>query len=281
MREFGISGIAVARRVISMVLLVTMLLATGCARRPEKKDATASGPRSEVVVLGAIHGRHRTSQSWGIDQFRQVVRRIHPDAVLCEIPPDRWPAAWRLYRDKGVVEDDRIRRFPEYTDMLLPMAAEMGFEIVPCAAWTREMADERRERLRVFETDPRYAEQYAAYEKEDEEIEARYPDSLDDVDDPWVLHSKEYDRRTKEALGPYDRYLNDFIGAGGWTNINRAHMKLIDAAIAARPGRRLLIIFGAGHKYWFLERLEKNPAVTLLDPTRFLDPSGSPPAPTR
>ncbi len=47
-------------------------------------------------------------------------------------------------------------------------------------------------------------------------------------------------------------------------------MRLIDRAIRTHRGRRLLITFGAGHKYWFLERLRGRNDVRLLDPGPFL-----------
>jgi len=75
---------------------------------------------------------------------------------------------------------------------------------------------------------------------------------------------------TKIALTPYDEYLNDVIGAGGWTNINVAHYRLIDAAIRAHPGERILIMFGAGHKYWLHEQLRQRADIRLLDVQDFL-----------
>ena len=49
-----------------------------------------------------------------------------------------------------------------------------------------------------------------------------------------------------------------------------AHMELIDDAIAARPGQRLLLIFGAGHKYWFLEHLRGRSDVRLVKVLEYL-----------
>ena len=38
-------------------------------------------------------------------------------------------------------------------------------------------------------------------------------------------------------------------------------------------GRRILITFGAGHKYWFLEQLRQRSDVKLLDLRRYLPPT--------
>ena len=47
-------------------------------------------------------------------------------------------------------------------------------------------------------------------------------------------------------------------------------MRHIDAAISRHRGKRILITFGAGHEYWFLEKLSERSDVTLVDPTTFI-----------
>jgi len=63
------------------------------------------------------------------------------------------------------------------------------------------------------------------------------------------------------------------IGPGGWTNINVEHYRQIDRTIREHRGKRVLVTFGGGHKYWILERLRDRGDVQLLDMTPFL-PSG-------
>jgi len=230
----------------------------------------ASGAVTEVAVLGMIHGAHRGSRRWGLEQVRETIRRIAPDAVCAEIPPDRWERIWSDYTERGVIEDPRILRFPEYTDVLLPLAIEMGFEIIPCAGWTQEMSDLRNARIRAFESDSARSGDRAAYHAALARLRAKYPGEIDEIDDPRVIHSKAYDERMREELGPYDRYLNDWIGPGGWTNINRAHLRLIDRAIRSHRGQRLLVTFGSGHKYWILEKLRARSDVQLLEVAPFL-----------
>ncbi|MFQ5844130.1 MAG: hypothetical protein ACE5JG_04000, partial [Planctomycetota bacterium] len=243
---------------------------------PDSADRQdAAGRPTEVAVLGMIHARHRTSRAWGLDQVRETIRRLAPDVVCAEIPPDRWDRIWSDYAERSVIEDERILRFPEYTQVLLPLAVEMGFEIVPCAAWTKEMSDLRRSRLEQFDTDPAWAERKRRYEHELARVRAGHERSLDAIDDPRFIHSEAYDLWTRQELSLYDRYLNDWIGPGGWTHINEAHMRLIDRALRQHRGRRVLITFGAGHKYWFLERLRARDDVRQLDVGPFL-PAGAP-----
>jgi hypothetical protein len=81
-----------------------------------------------------------------------------------------------------------------------------------------------------------------------------------------------YDERIEAELSIYDEVLNDWIGPGGWTNINQAHMNLVNRAVTAYRGRRILVTFGGGHKYWILDALRERDDVELLDVRPFLPP---------
>ena len=237
---------------------------------PKREIVTQPSHRSDtadkstiVAVMGMIHDSHRTSKTWGLKQVAETIRNFKPDVIFAEIPPDRWERAWRDWSERGVIEEPRIKRFPEYTDVLLPLKSELGFAVEPCAAWTKEMSDLRNARIKEFEESPLYAEQYAAYQKADSEVTARHKQHPIDEEDPRVIHSEAYDRRVREELEPYEKYMNDIIGPGGWTNINNAHLALIEKALQRHKGQRILITFGAGHKYKFLERLRQRKDITL------------------
>ena len=227
---------------------------------------------TEVAVLGMIHGRHHTSELWGLDELRETIQRLQPDAVCAEIPPDRIDEAWRDFRDDGVIEEPRVRVFPEYKDLMFALAEEMGFDIVPCAGWTTEMNDLRRTRMRQFQTEPQFAEPNADYQRRIAEARAQDPWNRGELDDPHILHSDLYDERIEVELSIYDEVLNDWIGPGGWTNINLAHMRGVNRAVDAYRGRRILVAFGGGHKYWILDALRERDDVELLDVRPFLPP---------
>lgn len=237
---------------------------------PAARPAEEPQAPPEVAVLGMIHAGHRTSARWGLDQVRETIRRFAPDVVCAEIPPDRWERIWTDWTERGVIEDERVQLFPEYTDVLLPLAIQLGFQVEPCAAWTREMAELRRQRIHQHETDPALREAHEAYEKRLAEVKARHAQEPLDEEDPRVIHSALYDRRTREELEPYDEFLNDWIGPGGWTHINEAHLRRIDRVIQRHPGQRILITFGAGHKYRILEHLRRRSGIRLVDITGYL-----------
>lgn len=239
---------------------------------PAARPGEASKPASvtEVAVLSMIHGRHRTSERWSLDAVRETIERYRPDVILPEIPPDRWERIWSEYAEKGTISDSRVRVFPEYVDVLLPLKVRLGFEVEPAAAWTQEMNDLRRARLAAFNDDPRFSDRRDAYQAAVKAAEAQDTDHITDSDDPRVIHSDLYNSLTKIALTPYDEHLNDWIGPGGWTNINVAHYQLIDEAIRRHPGKRILITYGAGHAYWFLEQLRARDDIRLVDIAEFM-----------
>jgi len=233
--------------------------------KPSQQTINGDSPVTEVLVMGMIHGQHRTSEKWGLEQIRQTIINYNPDVILPEIPPDRWQRIWDDYASRGEILDPRVKLFPEYTDVLLPLKVELGFAVEPCAAWTKEMSDLRQARMKTFNTNPKYANKLAEYQAADKKIQDENSQHLTDSDDPQIIHSEEYDAQMAIELEPYDKYLNDLIGPGGWTNINRGHFALINKAIDDHPGERVLITFGAGHKYWILRELRKRKDIRIVD----------------
>jgi len=241
--------------------------------RPDPLRATAAAraalPRTEVAVMGMIHGAHRTSDRWGIPQVMETVGAFAPDIVCAEIAPDRWGRIERDLTERGVIEDPRVLRFPEYVDdgAILPRMQELGYRVEPCAGWSREMSDARDAVITDFNSDRVRAALYRAVIED--ALSAIDPPPLP-PDDPRYIHSDAYDERQKVRLAYYDRYQNDLIGPGGWTNINVAHYREIDRVIRDNPGRRILITFGGGHKYWFLEALRRREDVEVIDLTPYV-----------
>lgn len=230
-----------------------------------------AGCRNQVVVMGVIHGDHRESDEYSIARVQEVITNVAPDYVLCEIPPDRFDAAWAEFEADGTVTEPRVKLFPEYTEGLFPLAKEMGITIIPCAAWTKDMADERRAKL----------EQWSESRADDSSEVARAQDQAQasiaeegDSDDPAFIHTGRYDEIVEAGLEPYDRLFNDDLGAGGWANINAAHYALIEAALDEHSGegKRVLIMFGAWHKYWFIKELTLRSDIKVESARQYLQP---------
>lgn len=256
-------------------LLALTLFLSGCVQPQSAADAYPPAPASgktQVFVLGMIHSDHLTSDTWGNDEVREAIRAINPDVLCPEIPPDRWPDTLATWKEKHVVTDSRVQVFPEYVDVVLPLTDEMDFVVEPSAGWSEYMAQARQAKIQEFHTEDVHRDAKFEYAHDQAWVGdwlASWP--VPASDDPAHLHSPLYDLRTKAEMGPYEHHLSDVIGRpGGWPYINNDHFLLIEKAIRTHPGKRILVTFGAGHKYWFLEQLRWMPDVELMDVRPYL-----------
>jgi len=237
---------------------------------PSTGELETEFTKNEVIMLGLIHNGHLTSEKFSLPFLKQLIKDINPDYVLTEIPPDRLAEAAAGFAVSGEVTEARVSRFPEYKDVLFPLTKEMDFRIIPTAGWTQGMADYRRDALQQISQDPARADDWQEYQA----ANAKRTASIDGRgDDPSFIHSVEYDAITKAGLTLYATLFVNDLGRGDWERINQAHYSLIEAALDhhENEGARILITFGAGHKYWFLEQLEKREDIILINPKEFFD----------
>lgn len=228
--------------------------------------------KNEVLVLGTIHSGHLTDPVYNVEYLKKLIRVIKPDFILTEIPPDRFDTAISEFKKPGTITEPRVRVFPEYVNVIFPLTREMKFEIIPTAGWTKIMNDERSRKLREISRDPArkadWDEYQVAEKRSDEMLKATGREN-----DPYFIHTDEYDRIQDVGLQVYNRLFNMELGLGGWENINIAHYWNIEKALEKYRyrGKRFLITYGAGHKGWFLRELRKRDDIKLLDMKRFLD----------
>lgn len=225
-----------------------------------------------MSVFGAIHGTHRNSDTYSLPVLEKAVRNFKPDVIFIEIPPSSMAQARSTFDQFGEVRERRTRAFPELTDVAFPLQKELGYTMVATAAWSRQLADKRLAALKQIEGNPGRRNEW------NEHIAARRNLSLvqrGKNDDPFYIHTVQYDAEVKTAQTPYERYFDADLGAGGWGPINDAHIALMINALnnlkseAQEKPVRVLVIFGAWHKYKILEAMEKRNDVTLVDARRF------------
>ena len=202
--------------------------------------------------------------------MRETIRQLDPDVICIEVPPNRWDRIWSDYSERDALDDLRIRPFPEYTDVVLPLSREMDFEIVPCAGWSVEMNDLRSTRSSLFNESPQWADVRSRLQAETASVRERLGPASGEGDDPTYIHSPAFDDRTRASYLPRATYQNELFGLGGWININEAHMALIEKTIREHAGKRILVTFGSAHKYWYMDRLRDRADVRLLDLVEYL-----------
>ena len=139
--------------------------------------------------MGMIHRDHRDHEIYNLERVQELIRKIKPDYVLTEIPPDRLEEAAKQFRETGKITESRVRVFPEYTDALFPLTKTMDFKIIPCAAWTKEMNDSRNATLKKLQTS--HAGQYAEY-KQAQQTAAKNIATIGNSRNPAVIHTDQY-----------------------------------------------------------------------------------------
>ena len=232
----------------------------------------ANEQKNEVLILGAIHGRHLTSERYGVDTLKEIIKAIKPDVVLTEIPPDRFDAAVEEFKRTDTITEARVTRFPEYVNVLFPLSKEMDFMIIPTAGWTKPMADARAKKLREISQDSSRRADWQEYQNASNKSDSVQAASGAN-DDPYWIHTDAYDDAIEIWASTYNRLFNEELGPGGWDNINQAHYGHIETALNkyTNQGKRVLIIYGAGHKGWFMRQLRKRSDIELLQMKPFLD----------
>ena len=242
--------------------LISLLLAlTGCS--PATSDSPPAGATT-VTVLGAIHGQHRSSERYSLAVLRDAIVRFDPDLVLVELPKDSFATASANFDKYGEVRENRADDFPELTDVVFPLREALGFRMIPVAAWSAEMAAERRATEKRLEQDPTRAADWLEYQ----EAARGYAKTVSGrSDDPFFIHSSPHDAAVKARQETYNRLFGDDLGAGGWQTINAAHLANITAALDLVSGqeKRVLILFGAWHKYKIVEGLQARQDIFLVD----------------
>jgi hypothetical protein len=181
-------------------------------------------------------------------------------------------AAMEGFKQDDSISEPRVMRFPEYVDVVFPLTKTMDFEIIPTAGWTRPMALERRDKLRAISKDSTRTKDWAAYLEANKRSDSVYK-AIGKVNDPYFIHTNTYDSIQDISLQTYNTLFNVELGLGGWENINIAHYWNIEKALERHRniGKRFLIIYGAGHKGWFLRELRKRNDINLLEMKPFLD----------
>ncbi len=249
------------------IYLFALSLLFSCGNeKPTRATTNNEVNLNEVVVLGTIHDGHLVEKEYSVAVLTQLIKAINPDVVLVEIPPDRFPVAMDEFKQKNTITEARVKRFPEYVNVIFPLTKEMNFKIIPTAAWTQEMSKARSAKLKEIREDGNRADEWNEL-VDAEKNSAELIKATGREFDPYFINSDEYDRLVEIELEPYNRLFNEELGLGGWDNINKAHFAYISAALdnLRNQGKRILITYGAGHKGWFLRELKKRTDIRLLN----------------
>ncbi len=257
---------------ITVFVVSLFLISLFSCHQPTPINSSAEKNKNEVLILGTIHGGHLTDSIYNTAYLEKLITEINPDYILAEIPPNLFDEAMAGFKRDDTISEPRVMRFPEYVDVVFPLTKKMKFEIIPTAGWTRIMANERSEKLKAISKDPSRVEDWQVFEEANALSDSVY-EATGKVDDPYFIHTNTYDSIQDISLQVYNRLFNVELCLGGWDNINIAHYWNIEKALEKYryQGKRFLIIYGAGHKSWFMRELRKRDDVNLIEMKPFLD----------
>ena len=220
--------------------------------------------KNEVIVVGTIHSQHLGSEKYSLKVFADIIKNLNPDVVLAEIPPDRFLIADEQFQRSGKIDEPRVLQYPEFSKVIFPLQKRLGFSLKPVSAWTEEMANTRENRLEEIKADKNKAKDWEIY-MEARQLSGKLFENYMKEFDPVKIHSDEFDRILNIELQVFSDLFNDDLGKGGWENINQAHYEKIDSELneITNQKKRVLVIFGSGHKGWLVKKLQSRTDIVL------------------
>jgi hypothetical protein len=230
------------------VRLIFVLLATAL-------PVAVSAAPTPVLVVGTIHGSHRTNPNYSFEHLVQILVRFQPDVVCVEIRPVDF------------------RKVPYLDEMMLATTygLKRGLRVYPIDWWD-EGNPAREERDRFMKTPEFQAK--SAREKQmtaESAIARRYLATYGE-DERRIARERGYEFFNGDDYNEYiaDTYrISMAIYGDSAMNLyyetrNRNMTQLIARAIADNPGRRVVVLTGAEHKHYFDRSLAALPGVEVV-----------------
>lgn len=252
--------------------LSLMLFCASCGAGNDRQSD--DNGKTKVMILGMIHGGHVEGGDYPLSLVKNVTMAYNPDIILTELPAQSYQEALSGYAENGKVTQKRALDFPEYRDLLIPLAFKRGYQIIGTAGWTPAIADQRKKALAALKNAPENRKIWDAWLQSDQEFIRQMGDRWND---PLFIHKDDYDAMIASHYQLYMRELDPFLGDGGWKNINAAHVAHIEKSLddARGQGKTVLITFGAYHIYMIKAALEKRDDIIWVDPVPYLKKAGA------
>ncbi len=265
---------------------VTLVLALGIAAvacggassastTPDTLEATTQLPvllapqQSTVAFLGTLHEAHLRG-GYPLSVVEQTIRNFEPDLVLVELPPASFEEALvdsdaRAEDPSHVLANRWLRNKPELYNVVLPLRTELGYDVLPVSAWTAGAQADRD--AYYFEHPHGPMERY--YIMANAAFHAEFLENNGFTNPQW-LHESAYLDGLTAASRWLSYYAEEEMGRGGELRMQAAHAALVEDAIRAFPGRRILIVFDTTSR-WYLEPVVRGIAgVHFASTTGFL-----------
>ncbi|MDR0754835.1 MAG: DUF5694 domain-containing protein [Prevotellaceae bacterium] len=234
----------------SLILVVTFILAIGLFSCNSRKETT------QALVIGTIHAGHSDNPNYSYQDLVNILGTYNPAAICVEIPPS-------YFRKESYLKEMMI-------------ASIYGFDnnkkVYPVDWWSD--TDDRAERAKYKQTDD-----YKVKEQEYDSLVAAnaimqdFTEKYGSLDSLWnanqmgyaFFNGKEYNDYIREMYTAVISVFGDGCMNLSSEKRNAKMMEMIDSAIAENKGKRVIILTGAEHKYYFDIALSQRKDVRLVD----------------
>ncbi len=237
---------------------------------------------TEIILLGTLGCRHLEAQSYSPESLRDIIVACKPDVVLVELPVCAEDAI-------TCVTVDSLRRIPSLNPEIHAAAEAVQQSDAKLACFD---VAEKEEHVRRYDerqdNADRQMRRWMTWVSEQEVVDkldlgmvklaAHLAKSLSLYDSPRMVNFEGYDALVRDKyflyheliphlLRKYDNYKSlasqwDLL-ANGWMSRNSTMAENICKVAQAHPGKRLLVVVGAEHRY-ILRDLIKEQTGTIL-----------------
>jgi hypothetical protein len=273
-----------SRRWTPSALILPSLALTALATCSAQTNAPVTAP-AQVVILGTLHGSHKTSTNYSLEALRQVIVAMKPAAILLEQPPETGG-------QPNVRNGRATNPGASVESTVANLAAdELDIQVIP---YDREGRDEFHQQTHYFAREQAAigrVHQWLAAQRRSapdsiavlaDQLETQAEASQDRISrraGPELINSPAYDMiivtkhtflfgtRPKLLLAAGERELaEEFLFIGDeWQERNQIMARHIREAACKYAGKRLVVLAGAEHRYILRELLAKAPEVELKE----------------
>lgn len=203
---------------------------------------------TKLGIFSSVHGGEILDYcKWDDQKAIAAFDRFQPDVVCGEVRPEDWESGEKKYP-------------AEYDRYIFAYCKEHSIPFIPCDYWTME--------------------DYELTQKEGDILEAALPDGSErgkqweammqafmeaGLQSDIPFNSVEFNgiaRRKHELQGAYSPETHQAT----WINRNHRIVENLRAVMKKHPGKNILVIFGAEHSYWFVDRFENDTTINLVFP---------------
>lgn len=233
------------------------LLLTACGGALPFGATDRVADRTEIVYLATFGEAHRASEDYGLSALEAALRAVAPEVVLVDLPPEAFAAG-------GAVGEGWLAGRPDLEEVVVPVARELGVEVVPASGWTPAARDDWE---RYWAAHPDGPDE-STYRRAVRAANAARREH-GEVGDPVYVHGPAFLRHTGWVRRVLSTYAGAELGAADPQVFGDASLRRVWEAIAAHPGKRIAVVFDARQRWYLEPRLAQIPGVTLLDARGF------------